>query len=85
MQPQEAPSNRHERRQAVKAPRLGATLQLQNYTVKQYCDAYNESKSSLYRQWANGEGPPRFKRGNRTLIPVDGADDYQRSLLERGA
>jgi hypothetical protein len=74
---------RKRRSHAARAAQVGVPLQC--YTTPQYCAVYGDSKSSLYRQWAAGKGPPRFKRGGKTLIPVDGAAAHQRSLLEQGA
>jgi hypothetical protein len=81
--PPSAERNRVKRRRAAKAAGMG--LPLQNYTVDQYCVVWNESPSNLYRKWARGEGPPRYKDGHNTRIPVAGAAEYHRRLAGRGA
>jgi hypothetical protein len=75
--------NRHKRRRAEKAAKIG--LPLQAYTVDEYCVVFRTTPSTLYRQWAAGGGPPRYKDGHNTRIPVSGALEYQRRLIERGA
>jgi hypothetical protein len=73
------PTNRPEHRRAAKAAQLGVALQA--YTIPQYCGAFNISKSSLYRAWARGAGPPYYYDGRCRRIPVTGAIEYQRRLL----
>jgi hypothetical protein len=76
-----SPQNRHERRRRAKASQLGVDLQA--YTPLQFCAAYGISKPTLYRRWQRGEGPPFYYEGRLKRIPVAGAAEYQRKLLER--
>jgi len=39
------------------------------YTVRQFCQAAQISKATLYELWARGEGPPRCQFGRRVMIP----------------
>ncbi len=53
-----------------------------NYTVQQFADAFNVSRSSLYRMWQRHEGPQAMHVGRRTLIPVEAAEAWAANLAE---
>lgn len=41
------------------------------YSVAETASLLSVSRAWLYQRWANGDGPPRFKIGSRTLIPAE--------------
>ena len=51
-------------------------IEKQNYTVQQFVEAFNVSKSALYRMWQRREGPSTMQVGRRKLIPVDAAQSW---------
>jgi len=46
------------------------------YTVGQFCKAAQISRSTLYKLWASGEGPPRCELGRKLIIPRDEAINW---------
>ena len=54
------------------------------YTVKQFTQAYNLSRSTIYRLWRDGRGPRVLRVGRKVLITVEAAQEWARSM-EAGA
>ena len=54
------------------------------YTIPEYCAAEKTSRSTLYGEWARGEGPEYFRRGAKVLISHEARMRY-REKLEREA
>jgi hypothetical protein len=52
------------------------------YTIPEYCAAEKTSRSTVYAEWARGEGVEFFRRGNKILISHD-ARVRHRERLER--
>ncbi len=46
-------------------------------SVKDFCEAYNISKSFLYRLKREGKGPRMMRIGRRTLISAEAAREWQ--------
>jgi hypothetical protein len=59
-------------------------IEKQNYTVQQFVEAFNVSKSALYRMWQRQEGPSTMQVGRRKLIPVDAAVSWVNHQIARG-
>ena len=49
------------------------------YTVEQFLQAYNLSRSTLYRLWERRQGPAVMRVGRRVLIPVAAADAWAKA------
>jgi hypothetical protein len=54
------------------------------YSVAEFCREFSISSSMLFKMWAKGEGPDRFKVGTRTLISEQAAAKWRRAQ-ERAA
>jgi hypothetical protein len=52
------------------------------YTINQFCETHNLSRSQLYKLWAAGTGPKRKKIGSKNLIPVECAREWRTANLE---
>lgn len=50
------------------------------YTVAQFCEDHNLSRSRLYQLIRLGTGPRLMKVGRRTFISVEAAADWRRSV-----
>ena len=50
------------------------------YTIPQFCEAYQISRSKYYDDQKNGRGPRIMKVGRRTLISVAAATAWRRRL-----
>lgn len=46
------------------------------YTISQFLQVYNLSRSTLYRLWDHHQGPAFMRVGRRVLIPVDNAEAW---------
>jgi predicted DNA-binding transcriptional regulator AlpA len=49
------------------------------YSVEQFCERHNISRSTFYVLVRAGQGPRTFKIGARTLISREAAADWRRS------
>jgi predicted DNA-binding transcriptional regulator AlpA len=56
---------------------------LRNYTIPQFLEVFNLSKSTLYRLWEQGRGPQLIRIGRRVLIPVDAAEEWAARQIEK--
>lgn len=54
------------------------------YSVQQFCDAHGFTKVMFYKLLKQGRGPRFMKIGTRTLISIEAAADWRRSM-EDGA
>lgn len=54
------------------------------YTIPEYCAAEKTSRSTVYAEWARGEGVEYFRRGNKILISHE-ARIRHREKLEKMA
>ncbi len=52
-------------------------------TVDAFCRAYAIGRSTLYRMLRDKAGPTTMKVGRRTLISVEAADEWQKSIEAR--
>ena len=50
------------------------------YTVKQFTQTYNLSRSTIYRLWRDGRGPRVLRVGRKVLITVEAAQEWARSM-----
>jgi hypothetical protein len=50
------------------------------FTVNEFCDAYRISRSKLYLLWKDGAGPIRKAIGAKTIITVEAAEQWARTL-----
>lgn len=55
---------------------MSATTSTHYYTVKGFCAAFCISRSFFYKLLAAGEGPPIFKLGSKTLVPIEEAERW---------
>jgi hypothetical protein len=54
------------------------------YTVAEYCEAEKVGRSTVYAEWARGEGVESYRRGGKVLITHE-ARVRHREKLEREA
>lgn len=57
----------------------------QAYTVRQFCRAYNISRTKLHDLWNEGRGPRSYHLGRRRYISRASAHEWQCSLEEHKA
>ena len=55
------------------------------FSVSQFCVRELMSRGFLYSEWAKGQGPAFFYRGNRRYITDDARREYREKLKERTA
>lgn len=55
------------------------------YTVTQFCDDHNLSRTHLYELIRQGLGPRLMKVGRRTLISIEAAADWRRKVEQATA
>lgn len=55
------------------------------FTVENFCEAYQISKSFLYKLAREGKGPRMMRVGRRTLISAEAAAEWQTRNEEKGA
>lgn len=55
------------------------------YTVPQFCDAHNVSRTHLYALWKEDKGPRLMKVGRRTLISAEAAADWRKRMEDETA
>jgi hypothetical protein len=60
--------------------RTRTNVAIESYTVDQYCDAYNTSRTKLYAAWRKNRGPKFYLHGNRRRISREAAEEYQAAL-----
>jgi hypothetical protein len=60
------------RQERLKVPRRA-------YSPDAFCVAYDLSIPFLYKLWSKGEGPARFKVGNKVLITCEAAERWRRA------
>jgi hypothetical protein len=48
------------------------------YTIQQFCDGYNVSRSTFYRERDAGRAPDLMKVGRRVLISIEAAEEWAR-------
>lgn len=57
-------------------------MTLRTYSIKQFCQAFSVSRSTLYRLWEHRQGPAFMRVGRRVLIPVDKAEAWIRQQMD---
>jgi hypothetical protein len=67
------------------ASSLRLVLERRAYSLTQFCQAHNISRSQLYKLWGEGKGPLWARAGKRRLIPVEAARAWLRKLEEEAA
>ncbi|ARP85779.1 helix-turn-helix transcriptional regulator [Bordetella genomosp. 9] len=50
------------------------------WTIPQFCDSHNISRTHLYDLIKQGKGPRLMKLGRRTLISAEAAADWRRQM-----
>jgi len=60
-------------------------MDVQAFTVLQFCSAYNVSRATFYVMKKAGEGPRTIKLGRRTLISRAAAAEWLRALEARSS
>ena len=55
------------------------------YTVKQFTQTYNLSRSTIYRLWRDGRGPRVLRVGRKVLITVEAAQEWARAMEAEAA
>ncbi|AUL48472.1 hypothetical protein BTL55_17025 [Bordetella trematum] len=55
-------------------------MQKATFTVAQFCDQHNTSRSFFYELIKQGKGPRLMKVGRRTLISAEAAAEWRRSM-----
>jgi hypothetical protein len=61
-----------------------SSVEIEAYTIKEFCAAYRLSVPMFYKLRARGEAPDVMKVGARTLISVDAADRWRRQREHAG-
>jgi len=54
-------------------------------TINNFCEAYDVSRSLLYRQWREGKGPERIKVGGRVLIAHEAGERWLAEQAHQGS
>ena len=62
-----------------------ATLSKLAYTIPQFCDGFNVSRTHFYELLKQGKGPRLMKVGRRTLISAQAAADWCKRMEEETA
>ncbi|MCA0241403.1 MAG: helix-turn-helix domain-containing protein [Proteobacteria bacterium] len=62
------------------SPKNAGSAPQATYTVPQFCDAHNVSRTHLYQLLKDGAGPALMKVGRRTLISVEAAAAWRRDM-----
>ena len=65
------------------APTRRALPDLEAFSIKGFCHAYNLSRAGLYRLLAAGLAPKIRKVGGRRLISRESAAEWRRAMEER--
>jgi len=52
----------------------------QTYTIKQFCTAFNMSRTKLYHLWKTGQGPAKKHCGGVVLITNTAAQEWLETL-----
>ena len=60
--------------------RIRTSASIESYTVDQYVDAYNSSRTKLYAAWRENRGPKFYLHGNRRRITRAAAEEHQAAL-----
>lgn len=60
----------------------GTTTAKLAYTVPQFCDGFNVSRTHFYALLKDGKGPRLMKVGRRTLISAQAAADWCKRMEE---
>jgi hypothetical protein len=53
-------------------------MELEAFSITEFCTAHRISRATFYNLLAAGEGPRTMKVGNRVLISRDAAADWRR-------
>ena len=61
------------------------TLSRLAYTVPQFCDGFNVSRTHFYALLKEGKGPRLMKVGRRTLISAQAAADWSKRVEDETA
>ena len=56
-------------------------MTMRTYTIAQFLQTYNLSRSTLYRLWEHRQGPAFMRVGRRVLIPVDKAEAWAEAQM----
>jgi len=51
-----------------------------SYSIKDFCQIVGISRATLYKAWAENNGPKTIKVGKRRLISRNAADEWIKSL-----
>jgi len=65
------------KKRVKKRPVEKQPVEKQTYTIPEFCDAYNVSRSKFYEILKAGSGPRIMKVGRRTLISVESAEKWR--------
>jgi predicted DNA-binding transcriptional regulator AlpA len=57
-------------------------MNVEAYSVVEFCRRHGIARATAYNLWKRGEGPARMKVGRRTLISADAAAEW-RQRIER--
>lgn len=55
-------------------------MDIQSYTVKEFCSAFRISRSFFYKLQKQGKAPQTYKLGTRTFVSVDSADKWRHNV-----
>lgn len=50
------------------------------FTIEQFCDSHNVSRSRFYELLKSGNGPAIMKVGHRTFISAEAAAEWRRRM-----
>jgi hypothetical protein len=66
-----------ERKPRQRRTRTRTNVGIESFTVNQYCDAYNSSRTKLYADWRANRGPKYYLHGSRRRISREAAEEHR--------
>lgn len=59
---------------------IRTNVTIESFSINQYVDAYNSSRTKLYAAWRAGRGPKFYLHGKHRRITREAAGEYQAEL-----
>jgi hypothetical protein len=53
------------------------------FSIEKFCEAYDISRPTLYKLWAEGNGPEFMQVGRRKIIPVEASNAWRQRMTQR--
>lgn len=55
-------------------------MDIQSYTIKEFCSAFRISRSFFYKLQKQGKAPRTYKLGTRTFVSVEAAEKWRQDV-----